>query len=168
MKGDEIMALEMKMSDKFNGIYELVEVDNKDAIVREIKALQNFTEEELSSIFGSSSVLWILENYDVSELKEKVRQVEENIVIKVGDIIRFKMSDDNVMGIILNITGISKNRCTALCYYKDMGYYKILEGISSFDIEVVENYSDKNLISILDIIGSNDKSFSGSLKEGDL
>ena len=32
--------LEMKMSDKFNCIYELNEVDNKEEIVKEIRALK--------------------------------------------------------------------------------------------------------------------------------
>ena len=160
--------LEMKMSDKFNSIYELEEVDNKDAIVREIKALQNFDETERASIFGSPNVLWILENYSVKELKSKVKEVEQNIVINVGDIISFKLTTENVMGVILEVTGVAKNRCTALCYYRERGYYKIVEGISSFDIVLVKNHSNSNFESVLKLLGSDKKQTLNDMKEGDL
>ena len=159
--------LEMKMSDKFNGIYELIEVDNKDAIVQEIKALKNFTEEELSSIFGSPNILWILENYSVKELKDKVKSVEDNIVINVGNVIKFKLAEDNVTGVILEVTGIQNNRCTALCYYKDRGYYKIIEGISSFDIEILKEDSNVSFTEVLKLLGTGSKTNSLS-EEGDL
>ena len=157
--------LEMKMSDKFNCIYELNEVDNKEEIVKEIRALKNFKDDELASIFGSDSILWILENYSVRELKDKVKSVENNITISTGDVITFKLTTEHVIGVILEVTGLHKNRCTALCYYRDRGYFKIVEGISSFDIELADNYSSKDFASVLDALGVNQKG-SINLKEG--
>lgn len=160
---------EMKMSDKFNSIYKLAEIDNKDAIVGEIKALKNFTDEERASIFGSSSILWVLENYTVKELKDMVRKVENNIDIHVGDVIRFKYQggdESHIKGVILEVTGLSKNRCTALCYYSNNKYYKIMEGISSFDIEVISNSGTNDFVSVLNSLEEYEDS--QILKEGDI
>ena len=133
----------MKMSDKLNGIYGLVEVDNKEAIVSEIRALKNFTEKELSSIFGYSNILWILENYTVRELKDLAKKVEEGLELHEGDIFTFKdtIYDDRV-GIAIKLQGARQDRCIALVHSSSInttGYFRVLEGISAFDVNVIGN-----------------------------
>jgi hypothetical protein len=146
--------LEMKLSDKFNSIYELEDVDNKGAIVREIKALKNFTDDELSTIFDSSNILWILENYSVKELKDRVKKVAECININIGDIIKFKYQEAPILGVVLSIAGKSQDRCTALCYYQEQDFYKIIEGISFFDVDVISNSSNRDFKAVIDSLGS--------------
>lgn len=159
----------MKLSDKFNGIYELIEVDNKDAIVQEIKALKNFTDTELATIFGSANILWILENFTVKELKEKVKRVESGIEAHVGDIIKFKNREVSIVGVILEITGLLKDRCTALCFYQEEGYFKVVEGISYFDIEVVSsNDCDRTFNGVISMLNTKSGNFTTVSREGDL
>lgn len=157
----------MKLSDKFSMIYDLVDVDNKDAIVREIRALKNFTEEELSRIFGNSNILWILENYTVKELKDAVKRVEDSIKVEVGDIISFKDDDtESVIGVVLFISGNASDRCTALCFHNNSGYYKIQEGISTSDIVVVKNSGSDTFTAVINTLKSGEDN--SIVKEGDL
>ena len=96
--------------------------------------MEVFTENERSSIFGNSSIVWILKTYTIQELKDKALAVLQKPDIKVGDVVKF--STMGSLGIVLEITGEYKDRLSLM--YKEISEYNsifsFIEGVSIYNV----------------------------------
>lgn len=119
---------EMQMSDKVSAIRRLPDSDNKEAIVQEINALENFTFDERSSIFGNSDILWIIKNFTIRELKERAEKSLIKLDLKVGDVIRY----DHQTCVVLSVRGRNQDRLTIL--FLQEGDFRIVEGVSIYNV----------------------------------
>ena len=101
------------LSDKVNKLQALPNIDNKDTVVQEIEALELFTVVERSSIFGDDSILWILKNYTIQELKDKAAKALVKPEVHVGDVVNFGHKH-SMKGIVTEIVGENKDRLTIM------------------------------------------------------
>lgn len=136
------------LSEKVNLIFKLPDLENKDVIVQEIEALEAFTETERTSIFGSDSILWVLKNFSIRELKKKAKSAIERKEVKVGDLVLIGETK-SVKALVVNVTGIDKDRMTVLT--QDLGNLKFIEGVSVYDVTVTDEHFD-NMQSMLNMI----------------
>lgn len=122
----------LKLSEKINQINKLPEIDNKDVFVMEIEALEMFTEDERYSIFGNGSILWIVKNFTIAELKSKAKKALSIPEVHVGDIILYGPLH-SLRSVVLEVNGKDKDRLTIM--YKQDGNYEIREGVSVYDVD---------------------------------
>lgn len=121
--------------EKINKIHQLPDSDDKSAVVSEIEALEVFTDEERERVFANRSILWILKNYTIRELKDRASKAIKKIEVNLGDVIScdvisFGMFRD-VTGVVLEVCGRDKDRVTVLC--NDYGTLKVIEGVSVYN-----------------------------------
>lgn len=121
------------LSEKISKIRQLPDSDNKEAVVQEIEALEIFTDDERSSIFGNSSIIWVLKNFTVRELKNKAQKALTRPDVKVGDVILYGPLRAQ-KAVVLEVAGRDKDRLTII--FKEEDHFEIREGISAYDIEL--------------------------------
>ena len=121
------------LSEKINKINQLPDSDNKDAVVQEIEALEIFTDGERSSIFGSESIIWILKNFTVRELKNKAQKALTRPDVRVGDVILYGPLRAQ-KAVVLEVVGKDKDRLTII--FNEEDHFEIREGVSAYDIEL--------------------------------
>jgi hypothetical protein len=138
----------LKLSEKINQINKLPEIDNKDVFVMEIEALESFTEDERYSIFGNGSILWIVKNFTIAELKKKATKALTIPEIKVGDVILYGPLRAQ-KSVVLEVTGKDHDRLTII--YKQEGNYEVREGVSIFDVDY-ETGKNVDVSNLLDMI----------------
>lgn len=127
------------LSEKINKINQLPDSDDKKAVVMEIEALEAFTEDERSSIFGNSSVIWLLKNFTVRELKLKAAEALEKPDVSIGDVILYGPLK-NQRCIVLEVVGSQKDRLTI--EFMEDDHFIIKEGISVYDVVTTGNRVD--------------------------
>lgn len=129
------------LSEKILAINNLPETDTFDIVKKEIEALENFTNDELGSIFGNPSIVWILKNYTIKTLKDKAGQALTKPEVKVGDMVHI---GSDVFGqahaVVLEIVGKDLDRLTIM--YNNDEHYVIREGVSIYDVRVLDKNHD--------------------------
>jgi len=123
------------LSEKVNLIFRLPELDNKDVIVQEIEALESFTPNERLTIFGSDSILWVLKNFSIRDLKARAKSAITKIDVKVGDLV-YIGETKSTKALVVRLAGIDKDRITVLVNDDDV--LKFIEGISVYDVKSSE------------------------------
>ena len=132
------------LSEKVSKIQSLPDYETKEVVVSEIEALENFTDSERFTIFNNKSIIWILKNYTISELKKQAMKALKKPDIKVGDVIRFGLFRDT-NGVVLEVCGENRDRVTVL--YREDEHILTKEGISCYDV-----YVDKHVDGVSDIL----------------
>ena len=121
------------LSEKINKIRQLPDSDNKEAVVQEIEALEIFTDDERSSIFGNSSIIWVLKNFTVRELKNKAKKALMKPDVKLGDVILYGPLRAQ-KAVVLEVTGKDSDRLTII--FKEEDHFGVREGVSAYDVEL--------------------------------
>ena len=121
------------LSEKINKIRQLPDSDNKEAVVQEIEALEIFTNDERSSIFGNSSIIWVLKNFTVRELKNKAKKALMKPDVKLGDVILYGPLRAQ-KAVVFEVTGKDSDRLTII--FKEEDHFEVREGVSAYDVEL--------------------------------
>lgn len=132
------------LSEKIYKVKTLPDYENKDVVVQEIEALENFTDEERSRVFDNSSIVWILKNYTISELKKKAEKSLQKPDIHVGDVVKYGTFND-IKGVVLNVAGDYNDR--AIVIYRADSHIYIQEGVSCYDLVKVDSVNVDDLLS---------------------
>ena len=139
----------IQLSDKVNKINSLPNIDNKDAVVQEIEALELFTNEERASIFGSSNIVWVLKEYTIKELKDKALKALDKPDIQVGNVVKFGYPE--VSAIVIEVAGTNKDRLSLI--YKEVSdyntTYNFVEGISVYNITTTGQVVNTDFLGVL-------------------
>ena len=136
------------LSEKINKIRQLPDSDNKDAVVQEIEALEIFTDDERSSIFGNNSIIWILKNFTVKELKHKAKKDLDKPEINIGEVVLYGPLESE-KAVVLQVVG--KDRDRLVLFHRDEDeHFAVREGVSAYDVKLTGNKVD--VTSVLGVI----------------
>ena len=141
----ETVEKNYSLSEKVDLIVNLPDIDNKEMIVREIEALEKFTKEERASVFRNDSILWIIKNFSIKELKERALSVLNKPEVNVGDVIKSK---DGFRAVVLEVCGTQRDRLTLMSVNE--GRFEIKEGCSVYDVSLNHHhYEIKDMLNLL-------------------